>query len=160
MRATPRQIERIKSLGLIVEVLPTAMYRTKGLSPLDTLTDEAIPIKALIDADIPVVLGSDGNPNSMLWVMWETLTRWDEDRQCRLGDSGLTREDVLRIIQNGHIMSWNEDKLGSIELGKLADIIVLDENPLSCPEDQIKDISADICILGGKVVHERKDNNT
>ncbi len=45
---------------------------------------------------------------------------------------------------------------GSLEVGKQADLVVLDGNPLTCPEDEIKDLPVDLTIVGGQIVHERK----
>ncbi|MEC7464232.1 MAG: amidohydrolase family protein, partial [Pseudomonadota bacterium] len=47
------------------------------------------------------------------------------------------------------------DRKGSLEEGKLADMAVLSTDPLTCTEEEIKDIVADITIVGGKVVYER-----
>ena len=44
---------------------------------------------------------------------------------------------------------------GAIEPGKLADLVVLSNDPLTCPEDEIKDIVAETTIVGGHVVYER-----
>jgi predicted amidohydrolase YtcJ len=113
-------------------------------------------LRELIDADIPVALGSDNVPHSMLWTMWEALVRWDEDSKSRLGESRLTREEALRLAtQTGHMITWNEDRLGSLEVGKMADLVVLGDNPLRCQEDGIKDIPVDLTIVGGKVVYDR-----
>lgn len=156
MQTTPEQLKRIKALGLIVETIPTAMYMASDRpSRLDKLGDKGIPIRQMIDAGIPVTLGSDGTPNSMLWAIWEAVARWDEDSKSRLGDSRLTREEAMRLIQNGHMIMWNEDRFGSLEVGKMADLVVLGDNPLTCPEERIKDIPVDLTIVGGKIVYER-----
>jgi predicted amidohydrolase YtcJ len=156
IHATPEQVRRIKKLGLIVTIEPNFMYMASDRFGLDELRDEGIPLRELIDADIPVALGSDNVPHSMLWTMWEALARWDEDSRSRLGESRLTREEALRLAtQCGHLITWNEDRFGSIEAGKIADLVVLGDNPLTCPEDRIKDIPVDLTVVGGNVVYER-----
>ncbi len=47
-----------------------------------------------------------------------------------------------------------EDELGSIEVGKYADIVVLDRNYMTCPEDEIRDIESVLTIVGGRIGYE------
>jgi len=66
----------------------------------------------------------------------------------------LTREQALRMYTiNNAYMTFEDDIKGSIEVGKLADLAVLSDDILNCPEDAIKDIRAETTILGGKIVH-------
>jgi predicted amidohydrolase YtcJ len=48
-----------------------------------------------------------------------------------------------------------EDKIGSIEPGKLADLAVLSIDPLTCPDDQLKDIESSMTMFGGQIVHRK-----
>jgi predicted amidohydrolase YtcJ len=50
---------------------------------------------------------------------------------------------------------FEEDKKGSIEPGKLADLAVLSADPMTVPEEEIKDITADMTVVGGKIVFQR-----
>src|SRR5262245_6700169 len=107
----------------------------------------------MLDGGVPVALSTDGVPHSMLWTAWEALARWDDDGQRQLGDSRLTREEALRMAaQSGHRLTWNEDRYGSLEVGKVADMVVLAEDPLSCDLDRLKDIRVDRTFLGGRQV--------
>jgi predicted amidohydrolase YtcJ len=92
-------------------------------------------------------------PYSMLWTAWEAIARWDDDGQRQLGNSRLTREEALRMAaQTGHRLTWNEDRYGSLEVGKVADMVVLAEDPLSCDLDRLKDIRVDRTFLAGREV--------
>ena len=51
---------------------------------------------------------------------------------------------------------WSQDIKGSIEPGKLADLVVLSENILETPLERIKSVKADMTILDGEVVYERE----
>ena len=73
-------------------------------------------------------------------------------------DQALSREDALRCgTMGGAYLTFEEDRKGSIEAGKYADMAVLSDDPLTCAEDAIKDITAETTIVGGRVVYERGD---
>ena len=68
----------------------------------------------------------------------------------------LTREEALRMAaQSGHRLTWNEDRYGSLEPGKAADLAVLAEDPLTCELDRLKDIRVERTFLGGREVFAR-----
>lgn len=73
----------------------------------------------------------------------------------RLGDDpGLSRETVVRSITvNSSYALHQEDKTGSLEVGKLADLIVLDRNLFEIPAEEIADIQVLLTVVGGKVVY-------
>jgi len=152
--ASEQQLKRIRDLGLVATVTPNFMYLADDRFGLSELRDRGVPIRELLDADIPVALSSDNVPYSMLWTMWEALARWDNTSKSKLGESRLTREEALRMVtQTGHFITWNEDKMGTLEVGKVGDVNVLDGDPLTCPEDQIKEIGVDYTFVGGRQVH-------
>ena len=153
IEATPDQIARMKRLGVIATVTPNFMYMASDRFNLHEIGERAMPIRALVDAGVPVALTSDNVPYSMLWTMWEALARWDEDSKRRIGTPNLTREEALRMVcQTGALVTWDENSKGTLEVGKLGDIVVLEDNPLTCDEDLIKDISVSHTFLGGREV--------
>ena len=156
-RATHDQLRRLRDLGVIATATPGFLYLADDRYGLDQLGEQGVPLRELLDAGVPCALGTDGVPYSMLWTMWEALARWDGGAKRRLGESRLTREEALRMVtQSGHRLTWSEDRRGSIEVGKDADLVVLDGNPLACPEDRIKDLAVEMTIVGGTIVHERR----
>ena len=153
IEASADQIRRMKALGVIATVTPNFMYMASDRFNLHEIGDRAMPIRALIDAGVPVALSSDNVPYSMLWTMWEALARYDADSGRRLGESNLTREEALRMIcQTGAMVTWEEDVKGTLEPGKMADMAVLDADPLSCAEDALKDIRVKHTFVGGREV--------
>ena len=153
IEASDDQIRRMKKLGVIATITPNFMYMASDRFNLHEIGERAMPIRKLLDAGVPVALSSDNVPYSMLWTMWEALARWDADSERRIGDSHLTREEALRLItQTGPTLTWEEDRKGTLEIGKLGDIVVLDEDPLSCEEDDIKDIGVVRTFVGGREV--------
>jgi len=70
------------------------------------------------------------------------------------GNQQLKREEALRLFTRGN--SWflrMEDRIGSIEAGKLADLVVLDRDYFTVPDVQIKQIRSVMTMVGGRVVH-------
>jgi predicted amidohydrolase YtcJ len=57
---------------------------------------------------------------------------------------------------NGAWLSFEEKAKGSIEPGKLADMVVISKDFLHCPVDEIKDIEALVTIVGGRVVYSKQ----
>ena len=129
------------------------MYMASDRFNLHEIGERAIPIRELRDAGVPVSLSSDNVPYSMLWTMWEALARWDGDSERRVGESRLGREEALRLItETGPLVTWEEHRKGTLELGRLGDMVVLDRDPLTCQEDQIKDLVVERTLLGGREV--------
>ncbi|MDB5591224.1 amidohydrolase [Enterovirga sp.] len=154
--ASDDQIRRIKKLGLIATVTPGFMFMASDRFGLDKLRDEGIPIRRLLDAGVPVALSTDNVPYSMLFAMWQALSRFDGDSGTKLGPSHLTREEALRISTvTGHQLVWAENDRGPLELGRAADFVVLADDPLTCPEDSIKDIAVERTFVAGRQVFAR-----
>jgi predicted amidohydrolase YtcJ len=122
------------------------------------------PAAFLADAGARIAYGSD-------WPV-DTLDEWfalkvgvtrtnapDAGSQYRgrLGeDRGLTRAQVVRAItMNSSYELHQEDSTGSLEVGKLADFIVLDRNLFKIPAEQIADIHVLTTVVGGEVVYTR-----
>jgi len=57
-------------------------------------------------------------------------------------------------VPSGHRSTGSEDEAGSLEVGHRADLVVLAENPLTCPEDRIKDIPVAVTMVAGRGVHD------
>ena len=73
----------------------------------------------------------------------------DSSEEC------ITPMEAIRVYTwNGAYLSKDEDKLGSLEQGKLADLIVLDRDILSVPHNEIKEIEVLTTIVDGKIVYE------
>ena len=110
------------------------------------------PVKSMLDAGVKVVFESDRN--SYEWVDLELfMTRKDLD-----GKVWGPQEKVDRVTALKMITSWaadyvlKGDKLGSIEPGKLADLVVLDRDYMTIPEEQVSEIQPQITMLDGEVI--------
>jgi predicted amidohydrolase YtcJ len=122
----------------------------------------------LFDAGVVVNGGSDHmvkldsytsiNPYNPFLSMWAVVARQTERGLNIVNREALTREQALRMFTiNNAYASFEENLKGSIEPGKFADLAILSQNILTCPEDAIKDIKVLMTIVDGKIVY---DNNT
>ncbi|MBN9083478.1 MAG: amidohydrolase [Rhizobiales bacterium] len=119
----------------------------------------AIPIRKILDAKIMTGGGSDGPvvPFDPFQSMWWMTTRQTLNGYALGPEQAITPREALTLytINNAIVMGVEKDR-GSIETGKLADIVVLSKDILTIPPAEIRDAKALMTLLGGKVVH-RKD---
>jgi predicted amidohydrolase YtcJ len=161
--ATPEQLRKMKELGLRPGVGPlhlfdprmiepgTIMYGTERLSKME-------PLRSFLQAGLRPSLEGD-NLLPIFWRVQAVVTRKDE-KYGRVWDAQqkVTREEALRMCtNNGAYQLGEESKLGSIEPGKLGDLIVIDKDFMTVPEDEISKIQVLLTVVGGKVVYEAED---
>ena len=69
-------------------------------------------------------------------------------------EQAISREQVLRLYTiNNAWLTFEETQKGSLEPGKLADFVVLKQDLLNCPLDEVRNITVDATYLGGRCVH-------
>lgn len=121
-----------------------------------------IPIRALLDEGIMAGGGSDAPvlpPDPFTSIGW-MVTRDTLTAGVLGSEQAITREEALQLYTVGSAYTqFAEDEKGSIEVGKLADLVVLSDDILTVPEESIKDIEALMTVLGGEVVYEREDTD-
>ena len=97
------------------------------------------------------------NPWSPWLGVWITLTRKLERGGVHQPGEILTREQAIRLYTINNAFLHNEEKeKGSLEAGKLGDLIVLDRDLMTCPVDEVRDMKVTHTIVGGKVVYQKK----
>lgn len=109
------------------------------------------PLKSMLDAGAKVVLESDSN--SYIWEDLEAaVTRKDRTGKVWAPQERIDRQTTLKMFTNwAAIYVLKGDQLGSIESGKIADLLVLDKDYLTVPEDQIHTIQPQVVIFDGKI---------
>lgn len=117
------------------------------------------PLRSYLDNNIVVALSTDmpcSNLNPFI-NMYAAVTRKGA-RGYFLGDKEkITRYEALRMMTyNGAILSSEECTKGSLEIGKLADLVVLDRNLNSVTDDELKDIQVILTMVDGKVIYEKE----
>ncbi len=156
-RVTARQLRRIRELGLIITLTPSFIYSQAKELHLTKFGQKAVPIREVLDAGIPIALGTDNVPPSMLFTAWSALARWDGVGQRQVGESHLEREEVLRICcQAPHYMNWEEGSRGTIAAGMAAELVVLDGDPLTCDIERLPNLKSLLSMVDGRIVHDTK----
>ena len=98
------------------------------------------------------------NPYNPFLAMWVTVTRKAKGYDGALHpEEALTREQAIRLYtgNNAYIL-FREKQTGSLEAGKLADLIVLDRDILTCPADDIRNTQVLQTYVSGRLVFEKK----
>jgi predicted amidohydrolase YtcJ len=152
-------LPRIKALGLGLAIQDhlylagPSLVRYWGAARAALTT----PARMYLDAGLPVSSGTDAPvvPYPPLWTLYHFVTR-DTISGGVLGpEQRVTRAEALRMATRGNawLMMEEADK-GSIETGKLADLVVLSDDPLTCPEPRLRDTTVLMTIVGGRIVHD------
>lgn len=117
------------------------------------------PLRAYLDNGITAALGSDSpviEADPMIGL-YGALTRADKCSGIVAGkDQRIGIMDAIRMYTyNGAYASLEEKIKGSIEPGKLADLVILSENILDTPVEELKSLKADMTVINGQIVYER-----
>ena len=112
------------------------------------------PFKSVVDAGVILAAGSDcpvENPDPILGLHCLVTRNGFIPGEC------LVIEDALKAYTiNGAYAAFEEDIKGTIEVGKLADFVILDINPLKVPKDRIRDIQVIETLIRGKTVYKKE----
>jgi predicted amidohydrolase YtcJ len=115
-------------------------------------------MRAFLDAGFVVAGGTDSAvvPYPPLWVIYHFVTRDTISGGVLGADQKITRKEALQVetINNAYL-TFEERLKGSIEPGKLADLVVLPEDILTCSEKQIERMTVVMTMVGGAVVYRR-----
>jgi predicted amidohydrolase YtcJ len=148
VRFGPGDLERVAALGAMAEFSPAIWY-IKG--PLTATLADAFPFKAMIDSGATITIGSD-------WVILPSPNLFPAiGGMLDRGKDSIELRDAIRAATlNGAIAVGWERTNGSIEVGKFADMIVLDRNLFEIPQQKIGDTRVLKTILEGRVVYQAK----
>ena len=112
--------------------------------------------KSFLDYDIPVAPASDYTPGPYepLMALQSMVTRKDFDGRVWGPNQRITMDQALKICtMNGAFASFEENIKGSITAGKLADFVILADNPHDVDADTIKNIEIVRTVVGGSTMH-------
>jgi predicted amidohydrolase YtcJ len=129
-----------------------AHIRLRGREQTDFLS----PMRAAIDAGLRPTNHTDFNvtPIDQLFVLWTAVNRVSRSGEVIGEDQRVTPLEALKAVTiNAAYQYFEEDRKGSIEVGKLADLVILDANPLTVDPMAIKDIQVVETIKEGQTVY-------
>ncbi|HLZ76969.1 amidohydrolase [Phenylobacterium sp.] len=155
----PSLIARIKAAGVVPAVFSTYAYYNSDKFPFygEATIRQAMCFRDLLDAGVPVCAGSDFNPGpfSPLMAMQAMVTRKGWDGKTWGANQKITVDEALRVnTLNGAYASHEEGLKGSITPGKLADYVILADDPHTVDPDKIKDIKILRTVTGGTVMYQ------
>lgn len=148
---------RIRKAGVIVSTHPQFIFawgdRWSGMRKA-----EFIPVHSFLENRIPLAFGADP-PAFPLWqpqiALWQAVARVTKGGSRFASGESISIKQSLRIhTLGGAYASFQEHDLGSLEKGKLADMVVWDRDFLTIPTEEIRDAKALMTIVGGKIVFE------
>ncbi len=114
----------------------------------------ATPIKH----GIFMAFGSDNLPIGPMVGLYGAVTRKGMNSGKVYGpEEAVSMKDAIRMYtRNGAYLTWEEKTKGTLEPGRLADLVVLPEDPLSIAPEKLLNLKVDMTVVGGKVLYERE----
>lgn len=157
----PDQIDRVKELDVALSA-QSHLYLA-GASLVDYWGEErasdVAPVRSWLDAGIPVGGGTDNKlpyvPENPITTFYHWVSR-DTVSAGVLGEEhAISREEALRIATLGvAYLTFEEDIKGSLMPGKLADLVVLSQDIMTVPHEQIMDTQVLATMVGGRFVYD------
>ncbi|RJS59358.1 amidohydrolase [Bacillus sp. PK3_68] len=158
----PDDIPRFKELGVTASMQPDHFAMSERGVYTDRIGSErekyVFPIKTLQEAGAKLAFGTDFpidvlNP---LLQIYRAVTRIDSSGEAVWHPhERITLAEALKAYTAGPAYgSFREQELGTLEAGKLADIVVLEKNLFDIPTEDIPDTKVQVTIVDGKVVFE------
>ena len=165
-------IEKMQNLGIVADMQPIWLLMD-GATLMKQFGHERMadfqPYKSLFDRGVIVGGGSDHmqrigslrsvNPYNPFVGMWITLARQPRRTDQPLNsEQAITREQALRLYTiNNAWLTFEEKEKGSIERGKLADFVVLKSDILTCPVEEVRNMTVSETYLGGKRIYRAEN---
>jgi predicted amidohydrolase YtcJ len=139
-------VPRARKFGVIVVQNP-AHFSEPGLFH-QRWGAKMFPLRSLIEAGIPIALGSDGPMNPFLNIMFARIHPYNPKE-------AITREQAVRAYTNGSAFAeFGEKEKGTITKGKLADLVVLSQDIFIVPAAELTKTNSVLTIVGGKIVYD------
>jgi predicted amidohydrolase YtcJ len=158
--ATAETLARIKRLGGGIAVQDRLVLTAERNVELwgEARARRAPPLRTMLDSGIPIGAGTDGfrsaNYSPMLSLWWLITGKTVAGSAIRDPSQNVTRAEALRMYTLGSAwMTSDEGRKGSIEVGKFADLAVLNDDYFTVAEEQIRNLVSLLTMVGGRIVY-------
>jgi hypothetical protein len=153
--------KRLASLGAVVVTQPAFIYYS-GERYLRTVPPAELQhlysIATLLKAGVRVAAGSDCPvipPNPFIGIYGAVMRKAETGESVTPGESIPLLEALRMYTENAAYASFEEDIKGSVTPGKLADLVVLSDDPSKVPIEKIKDSRVEMTIIGGEIAYRK-----
>jgi predicted amidohydrolase YtcJ len=160
MLARPEHFARAREMGLVITAQQPLMYAL-GAGFVKywgaARAADCEPLKAYLDSGLPVGGGSDSpvTPYQPLLGLWSSVTRETQLAGVQGAHWAIPMAAALRWYTRGSAYAAFEDAIkGSLEPGKLADLVALSVDPLNASPAEVRDARVLLTMVGGRVVHD------
>ncbi len=160
----PQEISRYSKLGVIASVQPTQCIED-GSWAVERIGPERIKYthqyKSFLDNEVHLAFGTDWpvvSLNPLLGIYAAVTRRTVDDKNPNgwIPEQKISVEDAIKCYTlNSAYAEYSEKFKGSIEPGKLADLVVLSDDILTIDPVKIKDVKVDMTVFNGKVIYQR-----
>jgi predicted amidohydrolase YtcJ len=160
MTPTDATLALMVKAKILAAAQPNFLYTLENRY-LETLDGERLehvnPVGRPLRKGVFIAFGSDNLPIDPRVGLYAAVTRKGLSGRVYGPDEAVSIQEALRMYTvNSAYLSWDEHKKGSIEVGKFADLIVLDRDPLTVPPEQLLTMRVLTTIVNGKVVYQDK----
>ncbi|HUO05464.1 MAG TPA: amidohydrolase, partial [Candidatus Binataceae bacterium] len=155
-----RTMQQMEHIHILIAQQPNFTYNLEGrytenLDGRRLATNNAI--QTPIRHGIYMAFGSDNLPIGPTVGLYAAVTRKGESGKVYGPDEAVSVKDAITMYtRNGAFLTREEKLKGTLEAGKLADIIVLPEDPLTIAPAKLLDLKVDMTIVGGRVLYDRR----
>lgn len=152
-----RDVPRIRRLGAVITTQPSSYLHRSGLDAVASgvAPNDLMPYRDWVADDLRWSLSTDNKPYAMPFTIWVAMARREMREGRVLGpDQRIGFGDALAAATiEGAYASFAEERRGSLEPGKLADLVIADRDPTT-DVDAVRDLTAAATMIGGRAVHD------
>jgi predicted amidohydrolase YtcJ len=158
---TDKALQRTKDLGVVISTQPTLIrafadgcFRIWG----EERTQRMVPTRTWLNMGVPLALSSDA-PSMPWWdpqsTLYASIVRASWSKKPVSPEQAMTIEEAMYAhTMGGAYADFAENKKGSLEPGKFADLTVWDDNPYTVEPADLLNLNIDLTMVGGKIVYQ------